>query len=335
MPLTSELISFTFNNKSSEISDATFSEFVLFEKLKANAAVTLDGGNLIDRPVEYAANSTVQAISGYDVVDTSAQTVFSQGQWDWREYVGTVSISATEQAKNNGKEAVVRLIDARKDNLSKSIRNKITTDLFAAQPAAGSIAIENLLEAIATNPATNPSRANYGAIDRVANTFWRNKYQVDVDSTLSATSLFSFAASGMDYLRIGYRKASRGPSVDTPDLHMVTPELYTAYENEMSPQLQIAAKSPNSGDIGFGMLKFMGAPVYWDAGLTGTNAAGHKWYMFNTKYWELVTHPDWNFKMGAFQEPVNQTVLTAKVVWQGNLICKNPKFQLVIAGFQV
>lgn len=338
MAIPSELVAFTYDNKAKDVADAIFNEFPFFKAIQAKSGMKLSGGNQIARAFEYAKNGTVAAISGADVIDTSAQTVFSEAKWDWREYVGSVTITAQEMAKNNGKEEVINLLEQRIENLTDSFRDKITTDLFSAYPSAGSKSLENLAEAVPVDPTANPTRGSYGGISRTVvpgTTTWRNKYITDIDSTKSAGDLYSFASSGLSYLRTGYNVVSSGPSTNNPNFHLTTRQLYEAYHAQAGPHLQLMRSDLKAGDLGFTGLSFMGVPVVWDAGLTGNNTAGHKWYMFNMKFWEMITHTDWNFKRGPFQEPVNQTVLSAKVVWQGNVICRNPVRQLVIEGFTV
>lgn len=334
MPIPSDLVAFTFSNKTGDISDAVFNELTLYATLRTNGHVILDGGTKIERSLEFAKNTTAQFMQGADVVNTTIENVHTHGSWDYRQMTGTVGITAQEEIQNSGKSKVVDLLDARKQNLITSLQDTLETASFATPPGVGSVSLEGLQEAVADNPTTNPTRANYGGIPR-SNTFWRNKYQVDLDSSLSATSLFAFIDRGLEFMRKGYRKASKGENVDNPNLIVWTEEIDAAYEAEVAPKLQLRMAELKGGDPGTSGLMFKKAKITYSAANVGGNTNGHRMYMLNTKYFYMVSHRDKNFVMGPFQEPVNQTVRTGKVIWFGNLICTNPIRQLVVRGFTV
>src|SRR3990167_8353069 len=221
MALDSDVIAFTFNQKRKEVMDAIFDEFAFFKALKAKSSVSLEGGNQIDRAIEFKKNATGEWISGADTIDTSIQRVHTRALWDWRELVNTVGVTATELAQNSGKEAIIRLVDERKANAIQSLKDDFSTAIFAGLVDAGSKQLETLGEAVANDPTANPTRGNYGAISRLVSggtIQWRNKNQVDIDSTLTATSLFSFAARGIELMTKGWNKVSTGPGVNEPNV---------------------------------------------------------------------------------------------------------------------
>lgn len=331
MALTTDLISFTFRKRSATIKDAVFNEVTFLNWLKAKARVTSDGGTTMIRPLRHTRNTTVQAFTGTDLLDTTIQQVHTSAEFNWRFYAATVGITIEEMAKNSGKAQVVRLLDAREKDVKLSFQTQLETDLFDTTPGAKSL--DCIADAVADDPTSNPSRANYGGIDR-ANTFWRNKYQVDVDSTLSASSTWAFSTKGISYMRTMYRKCSMGPNMDTPDLMIGTGDVYDAYEAEVPQHMRIRTKEPDV-DFGFPNLRFKKAEFIYSDALTGDNTTGHRIYFLNSSTWEMPVHKDWDFKMEPFQRPINQPVMSAMVIAALNAFCLNPVRNGVLLGNKV
>jgi len=69
---------------------------------------------------------------------------------------------------------------------------------------------------------------------------------------------------------------------------------------------------------GFSSLMFNGVPVIDDS-----HCASGDMFFLNEKYLHLWYHKDENFKMDAFQKPINQNVRVAKIYWMGALGSSN------------
>lgn len=339
MPLTTELVSLTMRHRESAIADAIFTGVPAFNLIKAVNPLNLQGGTTIITQLEYAKNGTVAAFSGTDVIDTTKQTVFTSAEWDWRYVAGTVTITVEEKAKNNGPEQVVDLLRGKERNLVSSFQDKMETYLFAAQPASGSKDPNSLTELVDVDPTGDPPRANVGGITTAssANTWWRNRtVPLDVDTTVSVGGTYDFATNAQTYMRRMWNACSQSGGMEEPDLVVTTQEVYEAYEAMFPPQLVLTVESRNKADLGFRAFEFKGAPMIFSKTLTGgTGTTANKLYMLNRRHLRLVTHTDWNFKMGDFIEPSNQAAMTAKMIWSGNFVCTNRLRQGVIEGFTV
>lgn len=73
----------------------------------------LNGGTNIVEPLIYGENSTVASYSGYDTISLTPQSGITAAEFDWKQYAASVAISGIEEAKNNGEQAMVNLLEAK------------------------------------------------------------------------------------------------------------------------------------------------------------------------------------------------------------------------------
>ena len=337
MPTVAEIITTTLRNRSTAIADAVRTGSPFYAFLSKNDRVEYEGGGSeIIRAVEYANNATVAAYSGTDIIDTTIQTVLDSSRWDWSFVAGTHAITDTDLLQNSGPEQKINLMKAREKSLIKSFIQQLETFLFAAQRAAGSKAPNPLSELIDVDPTGNPAFGNVGKISTAssANTWWRNRtVPLHVDTARAVGDGYSFADTGVLYMRTMFEKCSQASGVDAPKILVCTQELYSAYESKFPAHLQI--KNISGGDLGGDGFSFKGAPIMYSNSLTGgTGTTLNAMYFINTDYLTLILHRDENMKVYPTQRPTNQKLFTTQVGWAGQLVCTNRIRQGVIEGFQ-
>ena len=275
---------------------------------------TEDGGLSIVEPLDYAANSTFQRYSGYDVLDISQSDVLSASEWAWKQIAIHVVASGLEVRTNSGESQIEKLVAARIKNAMRTFDNNFSSDLYSAGSLTNQI---NGLQAIVADTNTN----NIGGIDANTWTFWRNTvFSMATESvTIGPTTIENEAMLGL-WLRI-----SRGPS-DEPDLIVMDTVYYKHFEgSQVSFKRYTGSESANGG---FSSLKYKSADVIWDT--TGSGIPASHAYFLNTNYIKLAVHRDADLETMEHKAPVNQDAEVIPIIWQGNMTCSNRKMQGVM-----
>ncbi len=104
------------------------SNILTFKMLSQSEPIA--SGNKVLQPIEYAKSSANGFYSGYDVLDTSPQEVFTDAAYDWVQCHASITYSGREEALNSGSERVIDLISAKVKNTSFSSSDKISRERF-------------------------------------------------------------------------------------------------------------------------------------------------------------------------------------------------------------
>lgn len=313
-----------------KVEDNIYKKIILLKTLKDKSNITKDGGNKIVEPLMYGENSTVKGISGYDSVDITPSAGFTNVEYDWKELVGSMSISNVELAKNAGKNQVFNLLKGKEKQLMLSTQKKMNTILLGDGTGVGTgydaseagkimNGIQTLVGGYNNYDTSNGSEAvgptTVGNIDWTitANAFWRSY----VDNP-SATRAWTAARWKHAYHKIGEE------SGDSPDLIYTTLYLYELYEETIAPLLRFKPQDiSGNGDVMFAGLELGGAKVFWDQAYAHDGTAGSKTYFLNTDYIKLVTHSQYWMKMSDFIFVPDKVARWAQLYSMGQLITSN------------
>lgn len=310
-----ELVASTFRKHRKGFKDNLSERNALLKRIykKGNYRVE-DGGLSIVEPLDYAANSTYQRYSGYDVLDIGQSDVLSASEWAWKQIAIHVVASGLEVRTNSGESQIEKLVAARIKNAMRTFDNNFSSDLYSAGSLTNQI---NGLQAIVADTNTN----SIGGIDANLWTFWRNNvFSMSTESvTIGPTTIENEAMLGL-WLRV-----SRGPS-DEPDLIVMDTVYYKHFEaSQVSFKRYSGSESANAG---FSTLKYKSADVIWDT--TGSGIPASHAYFLNTNYIKLAVHRDADLETVEHKAPVNQDAEIIPIIWQGNMTCSNRKMQGVM-----
>ena len=290
------LLSTTLANYRSQLTDNVFTARPLTYTLMDKGRIRmLNGGTKIIEPLIYGQNSTVASYSGYDSLALTPQEGISAAEYDWKQYAASIAISGIEEAKNNGEQEIINLLEAKIMQAEESMRESFNQMFFSDGTGNSSKdwnGLENLVEANNT----------VGGIDASANTWW-NSYE---ENTSTALTLAQMATA--------YNSVSVGN--DHPDTLLTTQTLFEKYEALLQPQLRYT--DTKTADAGFQNLLFKAAPVMYDVHCT----AG-VFYFLNSKYITLVGHSDKWFSQTEFIKPEDTDARYALIMCYGNLTCRN------------
>ena len=299
------LLSTTLANYRDQLTDNIFTARPLTYFLTDKGRIRMvDGGTKIVEPLIYGTNSTVASYSGYDTLSLTAQEGISAAEFEWKQYAASIAISGIEEAKNNGEQAIINLLEAKIMQAEESMKEGFNQMFFGngtGNSGKNWNGLGNLVSSVGTVGGIN--RATAG------NEFWRSY----VNANAGALTLGKMATA--------YNSVSVGN--DHPDMVLTTQTLFEKYESLLQPQLRYT--DTKTADAGFQNLLFKAAPVAYDVHCT----AGYM-YFLNSKYLTLVGHSGKWFAQTDFVRPENMDARYALIMCYGNLTVRNAAKQGVI-----
>jgi len=290
------LLSTTLANYRDQLTDNVFTDRVLTNHLMSKGRIRMvNGGTKIVEPLIYGQNSTVASYSGYDPIALTAQTGITAAEYEWKQYAASIAISGIEEAKNNGEQEIINLLEAKIMQAEESMREGFNTMFFADGTGNSNKdwnGLGNLVE----------SGNTVGGINSSTYSWWASKEE----NTSAALTLAQMSSL--------YNNVSVGN--DHPDLLLTTQTLYEKYEALLQPNLRYT--DTKTADAGFQNLLFKAAPVMYDVHCT----AG-VFYMLNSKYLTLVGHSGKWFSQTSFISPEDVDARYALIMCYGNLTVRN------------
>jgi len=318
-PNYSDILATTIENRSRQLADNVTNNNAILKKLSMRGNIkTLSGGTKILQEMQYAENSNAGWYSGYDILPVGVSEVISAAEYSIKQAAVPVVCSGLEMLQNAGKERMIDLLEGRLTNAEATMQNLIAEGLYSDGTAAGAKQIDGLQAAVDLTPAVG----SYGGIDPATFTFWRN-YANDTSGLDSRTIQGAFNTAWANLVR----------GSDMPDLIMVDNSMWTLYVESLQALQRFT--SPDTGDLGFPSVKFMGADVVLDGGIyqhSRTGAPAGTAYFLNTKYIHYRPHSDRNMVPLSPNKryATNQDAEVQIIGWAGNLTCSGRMFQGVI-----
>lgn len=300
-----QILSTTLANYRDQLTDNVFTARPLTYHLMDKGRIRmLNGGTKIVEPLIYGQNSTVKPYSGYDSIDLTPQEGISAAEFEWKQYAASIAISGIEEAKNNGEQEVINLLEAKIMQAEESMREGFNQMFFGdgtdTLGPTGSDSgktwngLGNLISDTAAVGGINPASAE--------GQFWKS-YN---DSAAGGLTLAQMATA--------YNTVSVGN--DHPDMVLTTQTLFERYEALLQPQLRYT--DTKTADAGFQNLLFKAAPVVYDV-----HAPEGTMYFINSKYISLVGHSQKWFANTPFVRPENMDARYALIMCYGNLTVRN------------
>lgn len=314
-----EMVTTTDRTWGRKVTDNVSNHNALLNRLKAKGGIkTVSGGYEIAEPIDYAENGTYQRYSGYEGLNTAASDVLTTVKYPYQQVALHVTASGRELRMNSGKEQMVNLVKARKENALRTAANQFSIDIYSDGALANQI--NGLANLIQTN-----GQGTVGGINATTWAFWRNQFKEMTGTNTAASPSVANAASMKADMNALWLSLNRG--TDKPDLIVMTHDFYALYELG-EQQLQRYADS-DLAKAGFTTLKYKSADVIFDDN-TNFATTGEKAYFLNTDYLKLVQHREAQWTMDSEKAPVNQDAVVIPMYWMGNLVCTQRSLQGVM-----
>ena len=290
------LLSTTLANYRSTLTDNVFTARPLTYKLMEKGRIRmLNGGTKIVEPLIYGQNDTVGSYSGFDTIALTPQTGISAAEYEWKQYAASISMSGIEEAKNNGEQEIINLLEAKIMQAEESLREGFNEMFFADGTGNSSKdwnGLANLVEATGT----------VGNIDPSTNSWWAS-YEENTSAALTLAQMST-----------AYNTVSVGN--DHPDVLLTTQTLFEKYEALLMPLLRYT--DSKTADAGFQNLLFKSAPVMYDV-----HCPAGTFFFLNSKYITLVGHSGKWFQQTEFIRPEDLDARYALIMCYGNLTLRN------------
>jgi len=312
-----ELVTTTFRKHRKDIKDNLSKNNAMLRRIYDKGNVKHeDGGLSIVEPLDYAANSTYQRYSGYDVLNIGASDVISAAEYQWRQIAINVTASGQELRINKGESRIINLVKSRTKNAIRTFKNNFSVDLYSDGTLANQI---NGIQALVADAGAG----TVGGIDSSVWTFWKNKVQ-SAAAPIQGGGAITPSATTIESLMLGLWLALvRGD--DQPDMWVMDNNYFQFYEQSQTSIKRYTSSENISG--GFVSLKYKNADVFFDG---GSGIPANHAYALNSDYLYLVAHSDADMTVMDEMKPVNQDAAVIPILWMGNLICSNRSLQGVM-----
>ena len=313
----SELASTTYRNHSKQVADQVTKHNALFRRLSEKGKIRLeDGGLSIVMPLDYAANSTYQRYSGFDVLNINAVDVLTAAEYPWRQVAVNVAASGLEIRTNSGVNRIVNFTKAKIRNAMHSMSNGLSVDLYSDGTAANQI---NGIQAVIADTGTG----TVGGINAATFPFWQNVVQSAAAPIQGGGAITPSATTIESLMLQAWIKTTRG--TDMPDMIVMSDDYFSFFEQSQTSLKRYTADQNGQG--GMVSMKYKTADVFFDS--SGGIPSQHA-YFINTDYLDLVAHQDANMEMMDELRSVNQDAVVIPVLFQGNLVCSARFLQAVM-----
>lgn len=273
------------------------SNVVLFRMQQMNKK-TVQGGSHIEVPLMYARHDTAQWYTGYELFNTTPQDNVKNAAFEWKNLGATASIDGPTLRKNDSPESVANLTKLSLQAMRMEMEDKVGTALFSTgadteQPEGFRAAVDDGTVA-----------ATYGNINArtTTNSFWQpatGAYDTTTATlTLGAEQTVFMAAS----------EGARAPSIG-----VTTKAIYNRHIALLQPQQRFPVDASGRDEVlasaGFTNVLFNNVPLVVDS-----HCPANHLYFLNEEYIEFIVHPNGDFNLGDWQEPVDQDALVAKCI---------------------
>ncbi len=265
----------------------------------------LDGGRLIEFPLEYAENSSFHSYNELDTLDTTRYDTYDAARFDWKICAGTVVISDLERLRNQGKAGKFDLLAEKLESAKDSHIADMNRQLFGDGTGNGGADLGGIKAIIPQDPTTG----SVGGINRAVFSFWRSQ------TLTGAGSSFSILRASM---RTVYNKCSRGGTKEAPTAIITDRPSFEGYESLTTTleRYNKDGKTPRGFDLSFdnNAVQFKGADVFYDEDCTAGNM-----YFLNPKFLKFAYLSGGWMKMSEQIQPANQLTSVYKLATFGNL----------------
>lgn len=265
--------------------------------LRDKAKVQLQGGRSIVVPLMYQPNNTIMSYQNYDTLNTKPQKGFTAAEYNWKQVAASISLCGAEEAMNRSKAEAIDILDAKVTQTRESLIEWLDQMMILSDGTGNNGKDPCGLEGII-------GTGELGGIDgNDPNCAWWRSFVDDAGySAAKAEGLDPAVAAPPKVLNmkdLGNAIDCISCGNDTPDLILMSKELYQGYRAQLQPQL--IQQNSKMADMGFPNLMYMGTTIMWDAYVPEDTV-----YLLNSKYLMLKCMEGRWFSNTEFVRPHNQ-----------------------------
>lgn len=300
----------------------------LFKALMSKQKTFSGGAGLITKAVKGQYTTSVQGYNHDDTVTYQNPANIRRLSAKWYELHSGISLTATElkmagislvdsmnfdKTVNHSDQEVIQLtnlLEDKVDDMMEGFARSFTTMLWrdGTQDAK---AVAGIRSFILDNPASAGS--TFG-IDRLANTWWRNRAVLNIDSTVSTNQNL------VNTLQREFRQLRRFGG--KPDLFLCGSDFLDAFEKELRARGNYTLEgwaSRGNIDASIADVSFKGVMLQYDPTLDDLNLSKYG-YLLDSKHVQLMVMDGEDRKIHTPARPPEKYVLYRAITWTGALI---------------
>lgn len=303
-----QLASFTQNYIVPKAVENIFGSNPLLYRLREKG-IKYTGGLTYRMPLANAVTNASGAYKGYDLLSTAANDQFTSAEVNLRQHYAHVTISGEEELKNSGKEAILDLMEMKRQMAEMTLEDNLGTDLQGSNTSGKTLdGLTSILSATTT----------YAGIAVADFAQW-------------VAQVRSLAAAGtLTKLEIMKGIGSATIGADKPTVMVTRQSVFNKIWSLWEGQQRF--EDGAMADAGFQSMRVNGIPLIVDSHVTGSDETSQtNWLEFlNERYLFLLTHKDCNFKVVPIPPQKDQDVKMVRILWAGNVACNSRRMQAVI-----
>jgi len=273
---------------------------VVLDKMKKSGHINVGGGTSILLPVNYQELGQAKSIDFDETRTTVYADTVTSGQLEWKYLVCDIAVSFEDRVKNDGKERMVDLAGWKLEEGMNDLKKLMSTFLYQSYSSIGAKDVEGFFSII-RDPTTTTTYADISSADMSS---WVSAFY---DTTTTTLALYGSNSMDAAYRACWFR--------EPPDICITTKAISSIYASKLQPGER---RDPGDGSAGSIDHYFNKCPMVVEAqGIAdGTMIWG------NTNSLHLFVHPDWNFKVGSWEDdPDRYNALRLLITFVGNLGC--------------
>lgn len=307
-------------------------------------------------------NESVGSFAGYDPLPISTPRGPQAARFSMSNYAASIQMSWEEQIENKEPNRLADLLQFRIEQAELSLADRMTRDLYKGNIANATdmYGLEQLLyattdlETLGAHTGAFAYRQHTNAWGNITRSAWSTDLTggtgweaLVADFDEDAANDFKYDSAGVPDIGLRelldiYNFQSQGTI--HPDLYLMSNSPFRDYENAAANKMQIQKESSKFGDVelGFDNLKYKNAMIIRDenavtqnaTGTAGNNLLGEQnVYGLNTRFLRLLVEEGADFEFTDEVPAQNQLAGVFFIVWRGQFICVNPRYQSRIYSY--
>lgn len=301
----------------------------LFKKLIGSQKTFPGGQGLITKPVKGQYTTGIQGFTHDDTVNYSNPANIRRLQAKWYEIHAGISLTTTELkmagismtdtmafdgTSNHSESELVTLTNVLTDKIDDMMEGfaRSFTSMLWQDGTQDPKAVPGIRSFLLESPAASGS--TFG-IDRTANTWWRNRAVLNIDSSTASNQNL------VNTLQKEFRQLRRFGG--KPDLFLAGSDFMDAFEKELRSKGNYTLEGWSKGgtiDASVADISFKGLAIQYDPALDDQGLSKYA-YVIDTKHTQLYVMDGEDRKIHTPARPPEKYVLFRAITWTGALLC--------------
>ena len=317
-----------FHFKRGDILSQSLQDKPLLDRLRSKTRTFQGGKENITRRVKGEYTTTIQGFEHDDAVTYRNPANIKQVTAPWKLIHGGISFTMHELLKNGisitdttdgsttsthaEQVALANVLEDKLDDMQEGLDRGFNT-MFWSDGSQDSKQIPGVTAWITTTPS---AAGVVGGIDQVANSWWRNRVSLAIDSSTAANQNL------VQTLQKEWRQLRRYGG--KPNLALAGSDLMDAFEKELRAKgnytLEGWAKGGGKIDASVADIAFKGLEIQYDPTLDDLSKSKYLYVFDDRRIYPMVIDGE-NMKKHTPARPENKYVFYRAVTYAGGLIC--------------